>query len=460
MTGINQSSSGSMSPATIATQMATAYTQATQDQLTQQSSNAQATSSALSKLQSALQAFDSTLTTLSAKKGLLQYSAGFDATGFGTATASSTAQTGTYSLFVQQIATANQVAFANLPSVPVASSGTLIVKLAGGSSFNVDFTKADTDGNGTLTQTEIARAINQAASNNGQVNAVLSTVNGQTQLVLAAGNTGASSQITLDTTGLTAGGALQTSLNAGTQLAAAQDAIVWLGPQGTGVQMQQASNTFTNIQGVSMTFTKAMPAGTPALNLTVARDNSATADNVNSFVNAYNALEKVLDGLTSTGSAKDGVAAATFATDAGVRALRSRLNTLVHQQVGGLRLMDYGINMDRNGALSLDQTKLQNKLTANPTGLNTLFGSTGLTASSGVLGSLDTYLNVWMNGSTGQIKQRQGSVQSIQKAVTVRQTRLDNQYSQTYQRYLLQFTRLQTLQSQMSNTTGMLASLG
>ncbi|MGE5489937.1 MAG: flagellar filament capping protein FliD [Actinomycetota bacterium] len=447
-----------INPSATATQLATAYTQDIQSLLNTQSKGVKATSTALGKLQTALQTFDSALAGLSGKKTVLQYSATFSAAGFGTATAAAGAQPGTYSVFVEQVASAHQMAFQNLPAVPVAAAGILKVQLAGGASFNVDLTTADADGNGSLSQSETARAINLAAGNGGQVSAMLATVGGQTQLILSAASTGAAGKITLDTSLLPAS-PLKAAFDAGTQIAPAQDAIVWLGPQGTGLKLQQAGNTFTAIPGVSMTVTQAMAGGASPLTLTVAGDDSGTAANVRSFVDAYNAMNQTLKQLTDAGSAADGKEPGAFASDAGVRALQSRINALVHQVQGGLRLMDFGISIDRYGNMALDQTKLQKAIAAHPGGLDTLFGSTGVTTSSGVMGSLDKYLNAWLDSGTGQIKRRQDTVQNIQKAIAARQTRLDDQYARSYQRYLIQFTKLQQLQSQMAQTTGMFASL-
>lgn len=447
-----------INPTSLATQLATAYTQSAQSLLTQQSKNAQTTSTALTKLQSALQAFDSALTGLSANKSPLQFSSTLNTTGFATATASSTAMAGTYSLFVEQVATAHQVAFNDLPAIPVSSSGTLTVSVANGSSFNVDLNSADTDGDGTLSQTEIARAINQAPNNQGLVNAMLVTVNGQTQLVMSAGSTGASSLITLDTSGLAAS-ALKTSLDNPTQLSAAQDAVIWLGDQGTGVKVQQASNTFNAIQGVSLTISKAMQAGDTPLTLTVARDDSGTASNIQKFIDAYNTLENILDDLTRTGDSAKGKTPGAFATDAGVRALRGKLNSLLRQEVGGVSLMNYGVSMNRQGQLSLDQTKMSKALGTNPDGLTTLFGSTSTSSSSGVLGSLDKYMKVWLDSTSGHIQSRKSNISKIEDSISLRQTRLETQYSKAFDRYLAQFSQLQTLQSRMSETSSMFTNL-
>lgn len=446
-----------INPTSMATQLATAYTQNTQALLTTQTKAAQSASTALGKLQSALRSFDTALAAMSGKGSVQQLAATFNTSGFASATASSTAQAGTYQLFVEQLATTHQIAYQDLPAVPVSTGGPISINLADGSSFNVNLSAADTDGDGTLSQAEIARSINQASGNGGKVTAMIVTVNGSSQMVLTSGQSGAAGAITLDASGLPAS-ALKTALGTPTQLTAAQDAIAWLGSQGTGIKVQQASNTLTAIPGVSVTLTQAMATGAAPLSLTVARDDSATAANVKGFIDAYNALEKALDELTKAGGTDANTPAGAFASDSSVRALRNHLHSLLRQDFGGVSLMNFGVSADRYGQLSVNTTKLNAALTANPTGLDQVFGKTGITTGSGLLGGMDTYLDVWLNSATGQIKHRQDGVQKVQKSLADRQTKLDSQYSAYYERYLTQFTRLQTLQSQMSQTTGLLNS--
>lgn len=449
-------STSSTDPSSMATTLATAYTQNAQTLLTTQTKAAQTTNTALTKLRSALSAFDTALTGLSSKSSVQQYAATFNTTGYATATASSTAQAGTYQVFVEQLASAHQVAYQDLPAVPVASGGPITVNLANGSSFNVNLGAADTDGDGTLSQAEIARAVNQASGNGGKVTAMVVTVGGSSQMVLTSAQSGASGAITLDASALP-NSTLKTALSTQKELTAANDAVVWLGNQGSGIKLQQATNTLTAIQGVTLNLTQKMATGAAPLTLTVGSDDSGTASNMKTFIDAYNTLEKTLDDLTVAGSATS--SAGAFASDSGVRALRNKLHSLVRQDFGGQRLMDFGVSIDRNGQMSVDNTKLNKALAANPDGLNKVFGKTGLTTSSGLLGGLDTYLDNWTNSASGQIKNRLDGVQKLQKSLTDRQTKLDSQYNVYYERYLAQFTQLQTLQSQMSQTTGLLSNL-
>jgi flagellar hook-associated protein 2 len=433
-------------PASTATQLATAFTSGRQTMLDTQTKAAQAASTGLAKLQSALSAFDSAMYAISSKKSVLVQSATLSNPAIGSATATAAAAAGSYSFFVEKLASAHQAAY----SVAAAPADAMKVTLgAGAASFDVDLTAADKDGGG-LSAKEIAAAINAAPNNASLVTASFVTVGGTPQLVLTSNASGLAGAITLT---------LNNSAVTGTNLVDPADATVWLGAQGTGVQLTQSSNTFSVVDGVSTTFSKAMASGDAPVTLTVGRDDNATGANVQSFVDAYNKLKDVLDGMTATGDTKNNVAAGAFAHDSGVSALASRLAGIARESVGGVSLVSYGISTGRDGKLTLDQAKLKTKLGANPDGLAQIFGSNAAGARSGVLGDLDTYVDTWIGTVSGQITQRRNAVTRLQAAFTDRQASLDRQYNSAYQRYLVQFTKLQNLQSQMSQTSSMFTAM-
>jgi flagellar hook-associated protein 2 len=437
-------------PASLAAQLATDYTRPMQTVLQQQQARTQGVSGALTKLQSALQDFDSALLGLSGKHSLLQYGATFSAP-VGTASAGASAQPGVYTVSVQQLASANSIAYSCPPGVPVDPGSPLTVRLADGRSFSIpDLATAHTDSDGQLSATELARAINTASGNGGMVTAGVVSNGGQSQLVLTARDTGAGSQITLDVSAMPAGTLKDTLSAAPAQLVVAQDAIATI----SGMAITQASNTFTAVQGVSMSFTQ-----TGNATLTVSNDASGTAANVQTFVTAFNALKKALDGLTDSGSVEDGKAAGPLSADSGVRAMRDQLNTLLRQSINGVSLANYGVIADRSGNLTLDTTRLQTQLSANPTGLDALFGSASHTSPSGVLGSMDKLMSGWLNSASGLIQSRRASVTATQRSLTDRQARLQTQYQNAYDRYLKQFSALQSLQTQMSRTSDMFFNL-
>lgn len=448
-------------PPSTAAALAEAYVSSRQSILTMQTERASATASALTKLRSAISAYQSSLLSLSSNKTMLSRTATFSNTAVGTATAGATATAGTYSFFVEKLATAHQVAFSAVPDSPMsATPGSFDIKLGTTSTIKVDLAGADSDGNATLTAREIAAAINAAPDNAGKVSASIVTINGVAELVLSAQATGAASAITVDAS-LVANPALKASLAAAPrEMSKAEDALVWLGAKTSGTPIAQASNTFTNVEGVSMTFTRAHAAGEAPVTLTVAPDNAGTTANVQKFIDDYNKLKSAIDAMVNPGNPKENKAAGAFSDDGGVRALQGRLVSILRQpDPSGTTLAAYGITAARDGTLSLDSARLTKQLALNPNGLDALVGSAAAGSPSGIAGNLDTYLKQWTSSTNGQIKQRQEANTRLQSTLTMRQAQIDSQYDSAYKRYLGQFTQLQAMQSQMSSNVTMFEAM-
>jgi flagellar hook-associated protein 2 len=438
---------GTYDPTTTAQALAQSFTAGRQQVLTSQSGTASAVQKALASLSSTLSTFQTSLSSLTGVgKSLSANSAVFSDTTVASATATPTAAAGTYAFFVEQVATAHKVSYSGMTDFAGTGSITLGV---GSTSFTIDLsTKA------TWTVRDLAAAIN-GATGNTRLSASVVTTGTTSELVLSSTATGAANTISVSTTA-TADPALKTKVGAAPQLLSApQDAILRIGSS-TGTAITQASNTFNVIDGVSMTLTKAQAAGSTPVTLTVAADASKTMSNVQAFVEAYNKLKSAVDGLVSPGDPASSSAAGAFAGDSGVRALRDRLVSLVHN-TGATSLAVFGIIATREGTLSVDSTKLTKALAANPTGLDTLIGTSGATPT-GIAGKLDTYLKTWTN-STGQINSRKEAVTKLQATLTDRQTALDRQYDSAYARYLAQFTQLQSVQSSMTYNTSLFTAM-
>ncbi|MBV8503218.1 MAG: flagellar filament capping protein FliD [Paucibacter sp.] len=451
----------SLDPTSTATSLAQAFVQNQQQLLDTQNQAMQSTTQALSTLQTALSSFSTSLSSLSGLPGrsVTQYSATLSDATVASAKATSSAVPGTYAVSVQQLATQNAIAFANIPNTVVPSpptpASTITITFANGKTATVNLSATG----GSMSASDIARAINQQAGGQATANIVSGTDasgNPVTQLTLSSGTSGAQGAIstisyTNGSTGTTTPGEIVPGVTfaSAKQLTPAQDAIA----QVNGVNVQQGSNTLTAIPGVTLTLTAAQAANAAPISLTVARDNTGTANQLQSFVTAYNAVKKSLDTLTAIGS--DGSASGAFANDTGVRSLEDHLSSMLRKSFNGSTLMQLGVSADSSGNLSLDSTKLSAALNANPTALDDVLGNASMSAPSGLLGSLSGLVNAWTNASTGQIQQRQNSQQVIGKYLAEQQTQLTTQYNDAYNRYLAQFTQLQTLQAQMSQTLSM-----
>lgn len=443
-------------PVPTATSLADKYIAARQQILDTQSASATAAEKGLTDLNSALSAFQTSLSALTGlNKTMYAQAATFGDTTIGSATASSTAAAGTYSFFVEKLAAASQVSYAGLADA-TGVSGKLGVEMGGSLAFEVNLGASPR----SLTPRELAAAINGAESNGGRVIAsVVSTGNGMSELVLTAKDTGAASAITLDLADLSGPASLTGALDTdrARTVVQAQDAVIHVGGEG-GTAITQASNTFTAIEGVKMTFTKTQSSGAAPVTLTVGPDDKGTTANVQGFVDAFNKLKTALNKLTSAGDPTKGVGGGAFAHDAGIRSLNDRLNALL-RPANGDSLASFGIIATRSGTLELNSDRLLSQLALKPEGLDALIGSTSATASSGIAGALDSYLKGWSNSVDGQIKQRREQNTTVQLRLSDRQASLDKQHEAAYQRYLRQFTQLQTMQGVMNQNVSLFDAL-
>jgi len=466
----NAITSPTYDPITTAKNLATNLVAAQKAAVTAQSTLATNTTSALNSLRSAMSDFQGAMTTMTSNKTVLSQAATFSNPAVGSATVGSKATPGTYSFFVQQLATASQTSYSGLSAVsPASGAGTLNLKFGDGSAGNtlsIDLAAADKDGDGILTPQEIAAAINGDSKNNSRVTASIINIGNQAQLVLTSNLTGKDNAVTIDTSNTANVGvgnaalqaALSNTANVKT-IVGAQDAIVWLGAQGTGTQITQASNTFTNIPDVKLTFTKAMATGDSPVTVAVATDTTSTIANVQAFVDAYNKLKTMMDSLSNPGDPTKNVDPGIFAHDSGLNALRSSMNDALRLNLGGVSLVSYGITAQRDGTISLDSKKLTTKLAADPASLDKIIGNNSLSAPAGVLGKLSSVLGQWSNLTKGQITQRLAAADTLQKSLTKSMDRLNTQYDNAYNRYLDQFSRLQILQEQMSKNSDMFDSM-
>ncbi|WP_175808499.1 flagellar filament capping protein FliD [Burkholderia cenocepacia] len=407
----------------------------------------------LTRLQGALSSFQNALKGLSGVGGIVKQKASLSNQALGEATASANAQPGRYAFFVKQLASAHQVAFKGLSSYAAKDAGTLGIALATGESFRVDLSAANADASGNVSPAELARAINQAVDNKGKVSASIVTIEGEQRLVLTSGGTGEASAISLDTSGISDAALSAVLSGPPDELSMARDAIFKLGGE-SGVDIKQSSNTFTGIQGVSVTFKQSMVEGDAPLLLDIKLDQGGTTDAVQAFVDAYNKAMGVLAELTKV-NPDDPSSAGPFVGDAGVRNLQQRMNALLRATVGERRMLDYGISADRAGKMSLDTGKLNAALAKNPNGLDALFAD----PEKGVVARMDAYLKTWTSSVDGQVKRRQESAELIEQSLKKKERSLEVQYRQVYGRYLTQFTRVAELQKRMEYTKQLLDDL-
>ncbi|MCG6400086.1 flagellar filament capping protein FliD [Vibrio fluvialis] len=441
----------SLDPITMATQLATYDVQPFQQRLNTQSSQYQSQLTALGKVETALRAFRTAITEMnSSTSSIVKNSATVSQEGYFSATADANALAGSYQVFVEQVATAHQVSAsmpANLDSTTqVPTTGTMDFTI-NGTTMTLDLSTLDSDGDGIATVADLVSAINNDSNNPG-VNATLVRSNGQTYFMLSSTETGVANSVNVSVsgTGQTWFEDAFTNLN---EISAPQDAVIWLGAQGTGLQLTNSSNTFEGvINGVDLTVTKAQTSGEAPLSLSVGADQEGTKEQMNKIIEAYNSLMKTIDSYTSIGGedSQRGV----LASDPTIRSIESQLKTLVRGEFEGMRLSDLGIEISRDGTMKIDADKFEEAQTTNTAALESFFNGDG-----NLLDSLDSLLDPYLQFSNGLFKSRKDALQQNISRIEDKQTALERKYDMAYDRYLKQFTQMNQLITKMNQTISM-----
>jgi flagellar hook-associated protein 2 len=350
----------------IVSSLTSAYGAAQTNQLNAQQTSLNSQVSAYGAFTSALDTLQATLSTLETPGTLAGYDATVGDTTIASATASSDAAAGQYSLEVNNLATS-----ATLTSAPVASSstavgtGTLTLTVNGASS-------SIAIGTNDNTLAGIAAAIN-AAPNNPGVTASILTASDGSRLVLSSSATGAANAISVTTSG--GDGGLSSLVTNLTQTQAAKDASFTI----NGFAATSPNNVVSGaISGVTLNLTKASAADTPTT-LTISADTSAAQTSIGTFVTALNGVLTSIQTLTGYNATTQtaGALQGNATLESFQNQLENILDTVNSGSTSGIQsLADLGITADADGNYDSNSTTLTNALSSSLSGVSSLLGGT------------------------------------------------------------------------------------
>lgn len=352
----------------------------------------QAQLSAYGSLKGALSSFQSAVAALATPAKFTALKASVADGSVLSASAAATAAAGSYSIEVQTLAQAQKLKSDNFNAITdTVGSGTLTIQFGtyDGGSFTPNPDKPAqtiTVASGQSSLAGVRDAINAAGAG---VSASIVNDGSGYRLVLASKDSGLANALKIsvddddgidtDNSGLsrlvydaTTGGT--TNL---TQTVAAQNATAVI----DGISVSHSSNTLTSaIDGVSLTLLK---TGTTTVG--VARDSAGIRSAVESFVKAYNDLNKTLGDLSKYDAASK--KASILTGDATVRSVQGRLRSLFNTPLstagGGLTtLSDIGITFQTDGTLKLDAGKLTAAINDGTRDVATLFAAVGKPSDS------------------------------------------------------------------------------
>jgi flagellar hook-associated protein 2 len=274
----------------------------------------------------------------------------------------------------------------------------------------------------------IRDAINSSENNTGVMASIIN-VDGGSRLVLTARDGGTANTLTVS--GLSA--------LSFTEVDAAKDAVLEV----DGFQVTRASNTIADVlSGVTLQL-----KGQGDADLSIVADTESYTKAAQELVDAYNALSDTIESLRQ----------GPLRGDTLMLRLDSKLRQAFSSPVAGLTAdfsyaVELGLSFDRNGVLSLNQTKLESAMATDFDSVVALFGR----ENDGLLARLNSVLNTY-TGSGGLIDNRNqgldGQIRSLDQRIDSYEYRL----TLIEERYRRQFSALDGLLGQLQGTSSFLS---
>jgi flagellar hook-associated protein 2 len=377
-----------------------------------------------------------------------------------TASASTSAVAGEYQVKVTSLAKAHQVrSFEFSGSDAVVGTGTLTIRVGGEEEREVTITIDEAN----RTLAGIAVAINNAGA--GVTAGVINAGDQKFHLTLTANQTGKDYPITLtmedgdgdntDTLGLS-----RLYIDPAAEepeffeAQPASDAILSL----NGIEVTRPENKITDlIAGVTITLKKEDP-DPGAFSLLVIRDTTTAASKLKDFVSQYNALVDSLKSLQAYDpeTGKGGL----LQGDSITRQVEARLRAFLRQPIGEAgdavrSLSDLGVQVERDGQLSLDQDILSAALEEDRDSVvNFLTGENG--DGEGFAGQLDALLDQYLNGSTGLLATKETGLKSSITKIGDQIERVELRLSKREETLRRRFDVMETLMAEFQTTSGAL----
>ncbi|HEN3618823.1 TPA: flagellar filament capping protein FliD [Yersinia enterocolitica] len=380
---------------------------------------------ALDKQKSGLDTFRTALKDLAkVEEGLLKNKASTSIKEVATISANEKALKGSYSFFVEKLASAHQLAYTGLTDAAVKAEQNSLELTVNGQSLSVELKDVDT-------MADLAHAINNAKDNPGVTASVVRS-NGQQILLLTSDKSGVANKIEFN-------GSRPAIFNTSNQqeLSSAEDSVVYIGDPSKGLKIESSSNTLDKvIDGVTIELVKVQQTGDPLLEVKVEVEPAQTETQIKKFIDAFNGAKSAVSSNKNSDSLST--------------ALKQNLNSLVGKLYGGKTLGMIGVTFDRNGDLKLDSKKLTEVLKTSPTFITDL-----MSGPNGLVNKLDKALDPYLNTSDGSLKVRSEMLAMRKTSLERTKDGLENSYARVLKTNLLKFNRLNEMMGKMQATMNM-----
>lgn len=440
-----------------------ALEQAPLTKLQTDASSMQAKLSAFGQLQSQVANLQDQVSTLANKdtwNALTVTSSGSSVTG--TITNASLASPTSFSVDVTQLAQSQATASSAMSADSTPGAGTLNISMgswngttfaqkSGTSTLSVDVSATDT-------LSTIAGKINQA--NAGVTATVLNDISGQ-RLLIQSASTGVANGFRVQTSNLSTGsnlGQLAYDPGAGstqtTLTQAAKDTAATI----NGIPVNSSNRTFTNIvPGVNLSVTSTTTTTGP-VTVTLAQDTASLKTAIGNMVTSFNALNNALAEMTKYDASTK--TAGTLQGDSTAVGLQNALHRLFSGTgpagTSIKTLSDLGIELQKDGTLSINDSKLSAALTSSTTDVKNFFTAAGATGVDGMAVRIQNFTQGLLNFN-GALTTKSQSIQHQIDRNSKDQDTLNTRISTIQTRLTAQYSRLDSQLAQLNSLNAYVA---
>ena len=161
-----------------------------------------------------------------------------------------------------------------------------------------------------------------------------------------------------------------------------------------GISITRSNNEISDlVNGATITLNKDQ-AEDESANINISQNTSGVTNQLSLFVTNYNTLMTNIDDMTGFNKETGGVG--IFNGESFINSIQTDISAiLTHPDASsGDSLVNYGINIDKHGVMSLDSTTLNKKLADDPTAAEKLLRGDG--TDDGVFTKLDKKMNDYM----------------------------------------------------------------
>jgi len=407
--------------------------------------------SALGEVKSALSTFQDAVDDLADSWDFFAYTATSSDEDILTVSASNDAVEGSYTFEVTQVAAPEIIVGSAGFSSSSDTVGGGTISITVGSAATVDVT---IDSDSTLS--EVRSAINNADA--GVTASIVEVSDGSYALMLTAGENGESITFSIsdedgdntDSSGLSA---LYADPATGSMDVAQTGTMAQI--TFGDVTFESSSNEFDGvIEGVTLNLNSA-EVGT-AVTVTVARDNAAMTEKMQTLVDSYNSLITLMDEYQDEG---DEESYGILFGDSTTNNLRSKLYSNLFTKIDNgdsdyTYLSQLGVEVQDDGYLTFDEDTFEDALADDAEGVQNFFTTNDTGFADIINETLDTYLD-WDGIFATKIDGLESSKDRIDDKIEYLEDKLD-EYEE---RLRARFTALETLLSELTGVQASLTSL-